>query len=563
MAQPPGGRGVSRDASTLFRTFLSLFLAISLLTPPFASAQPAAQDRPQQEPAQPPLPAEARPPLESRYSRPAEREIQFQEGLLRYSRGQLQQAEADFRAVIAEDPADAEAHYHLGLSLLDQNLPREAVESFTTSLRLDPTADEVRAARATANIRLRNLDAAREDLAVLEPDPRWRSLVDYLTGQLLYAEGDLEGAARSFARARAAGSTEAEPAGFYEGLTYLRMRELVRARSSFRDAALGADRDPTVAAAARQLDAVLAEQQRAVRPWEVQITLAYEWDSNVIQISPDIPTPIGISDESDSRILLQPRGSYSFIRTGRLDAGVEASGYFTWHFDLNDFDVASYQAGPYANYRLRDNLYLSARYGFNYIEVGREEFLIRHLITPQVTLIQPDFGYTSVYYQFQARQFQGTPATPDFDRDGPLHAMGVVQGIQLPEFFRDAGRANLELSYRFEHQDTEGADFEGNFHSLGATLYTPLPFWKLRHDIGVSVDFDRYSNPNSIDADNSRRRDWEFNVVTGITRELNRNWAVRVDYGYTYHDSNVQTAAGQNLFDFDRHQVGVRLIFSY
>jgi tetratricopeptide (TPR) repeat protein len=522
-----------------------------------AQAQPAPRDTPV------PVPQQAtQPATPSRYSRPPEREIRFQEGLLRYSRGQLQQAEADFRAIVTEDPADAEAHYYLGLSLLDQNRPGEAVDSFNQSLRLDPTVDEVRAARATANIRLRNFDAAREDLDVLRRDPKWASLVDYLTGQLLYAEGDLEGAAEAFARAKRAGSPEAVPAGFYEGLTYLRMRELVRARSSFRESALGVDRDPTVAAASRQLDLVLGEQARRDKPWEIELTLAYEYDSNVIQISPDIPTPVGIANEADSRFLVQPRGTYALWRTPKVEAGIEGSGYFSFHWDLTDFDVASYQAGPYINYKLRDNLYVSARYGFNYIELGHEDFLTRHIVTPQLTLIEPNFGYTSAYYQFQARDFKGDPATPELDRDGPLHALGVVQGIQLPEFFRDAGRANLELTYRFELQDTDGDDFEGNFHSFGVTLYTPLPLWKLKGDVGVSYDIDDYANPNSLDDDNDERSDREINFVAGLTREFNKNFAVRVDYAYTDHDSNIEVG-GSDVFSFDRYQLGVRLIFSY
>jgi tetratricopeptide (TPR) repeat protein len=500
---------------------------------------------------------------ESRYSRPAEREIRFQEGVLRYSGGRLKEAENDFQAILQEDPADSEAWYFLGLSQLDQGRPAEAVNSLNQSLRLEPTSDEVRAARARAHILLRNFDAARDDLQPLSADPKWQALVDYLRGQLLYAEGDLEGAAKAFAAAKKAGSTESEPAGFYEGLTYLRMRELTRARSTFRESALGADRDATVASASRQLDAVLAAQQRQAKPWEFQLTTSYEYDSNVILISPDIPTPVGVSNEADNRLVLQPRGSYSFYRKGPTDLGIEASGYFSFQQDLTDFNVASYQAGPYINYRFRDNLYLSARYGYNYIEQGHEEFLQRHIITPQVTLLEPNFGYTSVYGQYQDRRFAGEDVTPEADRDGPLYSVGIVQGVKLPEFFEGAGPGNVEVSYRFEHQDTDGSDFEGNFHSVGATLFVPLPVWKLRADFGVSFDYDDYSNANSIDVDNDVRRDHEINVVAGITKEFNEYWAFRVDYIYTDHESNIEQVGGQNPFDFDRHQVGVRLIFSY
>lgn len=499
----------------------------------------------------------------SRYSRPAEREIRFQEGTLRYSSGRLKDAEADFRAIVTEDPADGEAWYFLGLSQLDQGKAAEAVESFNQSLRLEPTTDEVRAARARANILLKNFAAAREDLKVLESDPKWRGLVDYLTGQLLYAEGNLEKAAEAFARAKKAGSTESVPAGFYEGLTYLRMRELVRARSTFRESALGADRDFVLAAASRQLDSVLAAQQLQAKPWEVQITLSYEYDSNVLLISPDIPVPLDVSNESDGRIVLQPRGSYSFFRNGKLDIGIEGNFYFSWQFDLTDFDVASYQGGPYVNYKLRDNLYLSARYGYNYIEQGNDEFLSRNVITPQLTWLQPKFGYTTVYYQFQSQDFAGQPLTPELDRDATVNALGIVQGFNLPEIFEGAGQPVVELSYRYENQNTDGSDFDANSNSFAVTFYTPLPFWKLRLDLGASYELDDYTNANSLDADLDLRYDTQWNFVAGLTKDLSDNWALRVDYIYTDQDSNVNTPGTENPFDYNRYQIGARLIFSY
>jgi tetratricopeptide (TPR) repeat protein len=499
---------------------------------------------------------------ESRFSRSAEMEIRFQEGLLLYQRGQLPQAESDFKQVIAGDAGDADAWYYLGLSQLDQNRPADAVASFDQSIRLDPTSDEVRAARATANIRLKNYDAVKEDLAVLEPDPKWRTLVPYLRGQMYYQQGDLDAAAREFAAAKAAGGTEAVPAGFYEGLTYIRMRELVRARRTFQDASLSADRDPTVVSAARQLDAVLAAQQQTTKRWEVQLTLGYEYDTNVIQIGTNVPTPGEISDEEDGRFVLQPRGSYSFIRNDRLEVGLEGSGYFTWQNDLSDFDVASYQAGPFVNYKLRENLYASARYSFNYVELGHDPFLKRNVITPQLTLVEPKFGYTSLYYQFQTRQFDEVPISAAEDRDGPVHSVGLVQGFTLPEIFRGAGESTLELSYRFERQETDGSDYQGNFHSLGATFYAPLPVWKLRADAGVTFDFENYDNPNTLDSDRDRRRDFEFDITAGLTRQINKYMAARVDYSYTRRDSNI-VSAGQDIFDYDRHILGVRLIFSF
>lgn len=517
-----------------------------------------------------PAPAPATQPATQRamFSRGAEEEIQFQEGLLHYSRNDLPKAAANFRALVAANPADAEAHYYLGLTLLDSKRPAEAVESFNRSLRLDPTPIEVRAARATALIRLKRSDEARADIEALGADPRWQSLSAYLRGQLLYSEGDLEGASRAFAEARALGGEEAAPAEFYEGLTYLRMKDLVRARKAFRQTG-GPDRDPTLGEASRQLDAVLAAQQRRAKPWEIQVTTAVEYDSNAILIGSGVSPPEEISDEADTRFVLQPRGSYSFYRNARTDTGLEGNGYFSFYDDLQDFDVESYQGGPFITHRLGKTWYVSGRYAFNYVESGHDPYMSRNIFTPQVTWVQPKFGYTSAFYQLQLRQFNGSPSRAELDRDGQIHTLGVVQGISLGEIFRDAGPANIELSYRYEDQQTKGSDFDGSFHNLGAAFYTPLPFWELRADVGVQVSFDGYDNRNTVDnapgpqPEDEAREDFEVNLVVGVNKELFEWCTARVDYTYTDRDSNIETSFNTSPYDFDRHQVGVRLIFSY
>lgn len=496
----------------------------------------------------------------SRFTRSAESEIRFQEGMLRYRGGRLQQAEEDFKAVVAADPADVDAYYFLGLTQLDAKRPDDAIQNFSQALRLDSSFEEVYAARARAHLRMSQWDEAEQDINMLR-NPQFENEVHYLRGLLAYGRNDLQTARREFEAARVAGGVEATAAGFYEGLTYLRMRELVRARSSFRDSALG-NTDPTLAAASRQLDAVLGVQQRTEKSWEAQVTISYEWDSNVIQIGSNIPLPGGISNEDDSRIVLLPRGSWSFIDRDPWEVGVEGNGYFSWHMDLSDFDIASYQAGPFFNWRFAQNWFFSGRYGFNYVELGHEPYLTRHIVTPQLSWIQPNFGYTSGYYQFEARQFDEDVPTDELDRDGQIHALGIVQGINLPPFFRDAGPANMELSYRFEDQVADGSDFDGLFHTLGVVVYVPLPVWKLRADAGISYSYDGYTNANSLDDDGDDREDKEWNFSVGLTKEFTKNVSMRMDYSYTDHESNVESA-GFKPYEYDRSQFGIRLILSF
>ena len=425
-----------------------------------------------------------------------------------------------------------------------------------------------------AEIRVQKYDAARADVDHLAADPRYTSLVHFLRGQILYQQGDIEAAGKEFAAAKAAGGTEAGPANFYEGLTYLRLRQNVRARAAFRETIIDPERDPTVANVARTLDAALAEQE-GISPKRLSgsFTLSYVYDSNVVQIGGAVA---GLpSNQSDSRIVIQPSLNYLLIHNDKFDAVIQGSGYFAYQFELNDFDTSSYQVGPYVSYRLSRNVTAGLQYAFNYIEFGHDPYLIRNIVTPSLTIIEPKMGaYTQLYYQFEARQFQDQFAHLDptttsldarntLDRDGQVHTFGLTQSFATPEIFKDAGASNLEVTYRLSDQETHGSDYDALTNQVGLIFSTPLPFWKLKADAGVSYEVDNYRHPNSLDTvDHHQRFDQLLNASVGVQREIFKGCSVRVDYNYTNSNSNVDFA-GQGIYDYDRHQVGVRLIYNF
>lgn len=520
---------------------------------------------------------------ESRFSRSADAQITYEEGRVRYRDGRLPEAEQSFKQLLQDDPTDIDAYYYLGLTQLDQNRPADAVPNFSQTLRLDPTFDEVRGARATALIRLGRYDEAQQDIDALAQSPAFAGYTEYLRGQLAYAKGDLDAAAAAFAKAKAASGPEAAPAGFYEGLTYLRMKNQVRARQSFaQGGAANAERDPTLSAAARQLDDVLARQPDDAlgrqpggaapeeKPWELQLTVAYEYDSNVIQLGSNIEVPEGISRQNDSRIVVQPTASYKFINNDNMNIGVEGSGYFAWQVDLNEFDIASYQAGPAISYKLSDKVWANFRYAFNYITLGGDRFLTRNIFTPGLVFVGKD-NFTSLFYQFQTRQFDETFASTaerdDLDRDGYTQSVGVLQDFTVPSLFRDAGNANVDINYRFDAQEARGSDYDGYFNTLGVTYLTPLPFWNLRADLGATFGHEYYTHSNSLDDNGNKRLDWEYSLSAGLTHKVSKEMAFRVDYTYTDHHSNVETVNTggdeRRPFEYDRHVFGVRMILTF
>jgi tetratricopeptide (TPR) repeat protein len=482
--------------------------------------------------------------------RDGESEYAFQHGKLEYSRGDYANAEAEFRKDVVVNDKDAEAHYYLGLALSGESKTDDAIAEFDKAVAVDPTLVEAHAGKVDAMIAAKRFDDARAEVAIVRDQGR-TATADLLEGRVLYAEGKYDEANKAFGRAKAAGGVEASSAAMYQGLTEMRLGRTSAARAAFRDVL---DRDASLAAASRQLESTLGPTKK---PWSVSLSLGYEYDSNVALLTDGAALPGNISHRADGRFVVQPHASYSFIQNARWDVGIDTSEYFAWQNRVSDFDLASYDVGTYANYRVIENgdLYASLRYDFNDVELGHDPFLKRNLVTPQVTYIERNFGFTTAYGQYDVRQFDmGSGA---LDRDGHYYAAGILQSIDLPELFKGIGKNRLEVSGRYEHQDTKGSDFDGNIYSAGVTVYGALPLWKLQADAGISVSYEGYANGNSLAADHRVRHDFEYRPSVGVSREICPNATVRVDYSYTNHDSNVA------VYEYDRHVVGVSLILTY
>jgi hypothetical protein len=60
-----------------------------------------------------------------------------------------------------------------------------------------------------------------------------------------------------------------------------------------------------------------------------------------------------------------------------------------------------------------------------------------------------------------------------------------------------------------------------------------------------------------LDPDNDKRKDWEYALSAGLTKQINEILAIRADFTWTDHHSNV------DVYDFDRYVAGIRLLVSY
>ena len=148
----------------------------------------------------------------------------FSEGVTALKSGQLDEAEAAFRAVAAEAPDRAFVHHNLGIVLQQRGRPVEALVEFRTASRLDPAFGP---ARLLAGTCLLTLDRPKE--AALELERAAKVLPDEPAVHLQLAEayersGNIPGVVDEYRRLAARTPSNAEYA-YRLGRAYLRLAQ--------------------------------------------------------------------------------------------------------------------------------------------------------------------------------------------------------------------------------------------------------------------------------------------------------------------------------------------------
>ena len=80
--------------------------------------------------------------------------------------------------------------------------------------------------------------------------------------------------------------------------------------------------------------------------------------------------------------------------------------------------------------------------------------------------------------------------------------------------------------------------------------------------MGLELSYFKYDHVNSLDTVGRKREDYEVRPHLGVTWRINRCVAVRGDYTFTYHPSNVQAGAA-SPYQYNQHIVGARVILTY
>jgi tetratricopeptide (TPR) repeat protein len=512
-------------------------------------------------------------------------ELRLNRGIERFMAEDYDAARAQFTAALQYDSSFAPAHYLLGLTYLQLAAEAEgaeqgalldqALESFERSRTEDPELVTAYLDAALAQAILRRFEEAESALQrFLEARPD--EPLPYLFLAIVYYReardnpARLDDAAANLERAEAALAAQPEPdpsieayVKFYQGLVLLDRRDREAARAALQESAAVAPDSVTAQRSEELLRQIEEGRVARRRPWELNIRLGYAYDTNVILRGEGIPIDRGpYSDEADSRFGVGTTFDYNFIDSNEVVLGAGFNTFHTWHCDIHDFNVQTYGGNVYLGYAPQDVEWLSMalRYDYDFSLVGNDPFLSRHRITPQVTVQPVDWTRSTVFYQFDHRDYQEPLEDEAFNRDGDTHAFGLSQDFELFEMFGRPFEANL--SYRYENSSTVGTEFAAQYNIFGVGFKMPLPY-DFAFDFRTEFEKNAYKNRSVFSAQRDARNDEVTNLIFGLTKRFNENASLRFQVDWTQADSDIHDRYGREPYSYDRIIYGVALMLTF
>ena len=477
-------------------------------------------------------------------------EIAFHRGVVAYGEGNLEDAQAAFETVLAEDSEDTAAIHYLGLIASDRGEPAKAVELYRRALALDPDNMDIRFDLASALLEANNTDEARSEFdRVLAAQPD-RASAQLFAGIAAYRAGSYQDALPYLDRAVELDETLRSQARYYTGLCQAHLQDFPAAAGAFADV----EQSPLspLSDSARALERQVIPEKEAARRWSLGLTAGLEYDSN--------PTIAGetLEQHDDGRGVYRIRGSVLLLERDRYSLTGGYDGYLSSHFDQTFVDLMTHVGYLTASANF-DPVRFNLRYDYAYTWIDAfdtRKFRGLHRVTPTVSVREGNWGYSQLYYQFHAQDFKRALSEGALDRDGTRHTVGFNQFFfpegQLPDF---VPITYFRIGALGDFQDTDGREFSYDAWEFSFGFGMELPF-----ELELSMLYrlsDRDYRHNSIFPPLSNRNDLRHRLNFEFTRAIGDHWQISTAGSFSFNDSDVP------LYDHNRHVVGAYVTYRF
>ena len=447
---------------------------------------------------------------------PANPNILLVKGQVLYKMDRYDEAEALFQGMIASGGANVRSAAYVELAVMSGRQKRygQAIDYYNKVLELHPERADLLLARGTMYMDL-------EDYARAEAD---------------------------FQKAAGDNPKLAAPAEFYLALLSYRQEDYAGTHRRL-DAALARDPEPGLASQMRSFRESILKEEKSLKKFGASATLILQYDDNV-PLEPVDGWGNGVtstySQKEDWSWGAVMAGTLYGVNTRSMKAGVDYTFRGQFYFDLSEFDYFSHTLGGFFNYNQAPWYFrFRTEAGFYYADYQDKMTLLS--VSPAVIRLWGPQDRTELqgYYGFKAMKDD----TDDINRvvAGLVHFHTFIP----PKTAEDIG-LTARGGLRVEHESPKGdIALEYTMYEMMGGLSFPLPA-HLEGDVGFGyawVDFEK----NEFLYPLTTRDDRRLTLTAKLGRAITDNFRVDLQWIHTRNDSNLENAAGLDIYEYERN----------
>jgi tetratricopeptide (TPR) repeat protein len=476
-------------------------------------------------------------------------DFNISKGIVEFGRGHYVQAADLFEQARQAAPNDPEAIEYLGQTLLRLKKYHEAEILFHDLTIRQPARPQAWLGLAISQSQLGKY---REALAALDQaqklDPK-NPLVYFYQGVVSHELKSFDQSSALFSRAMALSPDLTPTARYYTGMSYYERGMIDQGQKEIEAAIASGEPESELARIAREILQQRTAVPKGPRPWDLNLSVSGQYDTNVVLLPIGTQPPGGtssISQKDDYRATFYARGEYRPIQTAGWTAGVTYGFYQSLHQTLTAFDIQDHAPSAFVQHQI-GRVTARLQYAFDYVRVGQDPFLLSHAVQPIITIAESNSLFTQLQFRYQNKDFQDDRFAGNSFRDGKNWLAGVTQYAYFAN-----GTGHVRLGYTFDTDRTGGgnpavatpgvqtnADWDYNAHRLSVGLGVP-DFWTLKSNFAFDYYLMDYDNPNSFSAGGTtKRRDKIMFFTATIGRPLTDWLSIAAEYNYTRDESNL------------------------
>lgn len=477
----------------------------------------------------------------------------FDKGMKEFREENYEEALNYFVEARKEDPRSSIAAYFLGLNYKVMENYRDAVPHLRDAVTLVPHVKEALIELIDALYQTDGLEEANKWIEVGEKEGIQPARLQFLKGLVLAKQGKNMDAIKAFEKAKELDKGLTQAVEFQIASAYMKEGKYKDARDRFKFVTTV---DPTsdLGTYARDYEKLLSEKLERERPFRINVSVGYKYDTNVTTKPSSGPVADIVSGKDDSALNTNLRASYTApfsFRTPYL-----LSFHYAFNMDrylhLREFNMLTQSITVLPGYNFsKASISLPMTLFYSWI-ASEKRYMYNGSITPTGKFMINDNNFAELSAGYLKKNYLNdsftiAPTGAEI-RDGYDYILGAGWTF----FSEEHGMVSGKYTWTKEHTKGNNWSYEENKFNL-SILYPFKKMFKLQ--LSGEAAFNNYQNVHTVF--DMKRKDEVYTGQAALIIEVNKYFDLIGQFSYIRNRSNIEA------FDYRRKIYTFNVEFKY